>query len=472
MPVRIIEGVGTSEAPSPPAHRMRPGDARRLLLVSYCYPPVNVVGSLRWQKLTTALAQRRWVLDVVMIDPNASSEPIDPVGLSDVPPETRRHEVPDDKSPFHQFQRSFWRLVRPIVRRGGARTGTAEESTKPPAVPERESLARAYLSRLMFWEMLRWADSATRVARRVARERRPDIVVSSGPPHSAHEAARRIANEFGLPFVMDMRDPWCSVENMPKEAASRTWMRLADMHERRCVQDASLVVVTTEAARMAMCERYPTLTNRLITVMNGADPERLPVVERNGRFVIAYAGNLYYGRDPRNLFQAVAQVTRELALSPDALTLQFLGGNSYEGCSIADLAAESGVQDFVVTVPQQPRKEALQLLAGAAMLVNLPQYAHLAIPAKVFEYVQFDAWLLILAHRDSATELLFRGTEADVVQPEDVGGIAAVIRRRYEEFCRGQRPVALNRSGAFSRERQAEVLIEALDRLPIRTAAR
>jgi glycosyltransferase involved in cell wall biosynthesis len=436
------------------------------LLISYYFPPVNVVGALRWQKLSGALARRGWVLDVVMVEPDHAT-PLDPLRLNEVPTSTRRFGVPDVKSRLFRLQQSAWRLVRPIFRGSGDSQpqNHEQESGRPPQVPERESLARAYLARLMFREMFQWAERATALARRVARERPPHVVVSSGPPHAAHEVARRIAGERGIPFIMDLRDPWCSVENMPKECESRTWMRLAGNAERRCVEDAQLVVVTTEAARVTMVERYPGLAHRFVRVMNGADPEVIPTAERATRFVIAYAGNLYYGRDPRNLFRAVARVTRELGLSPDSLAVQFLGGESYEGRPVTELASEVGVQDFFVYTPPRPRVEALKTLAGASMLVSLPQYAHLAIPAKLFEYVQFDAWLLVLAERGSATELLFRGTDADVVEPDAVDAMAAVIRQRFEQFRRGERPVALNRDGAFNRDRQAELLVDALERL-------
>ena len=441
-------------------------DERRLLLISYYYPPVNVVGALRWQKLSAALARRRWVLDVVMVEPDQST-PLDALRLAEIPQSTRRFGVPDTRSWLSRLQRSAWRLVRPIVRGGGdtqQQQNHEAESGRPPQVPERESLPRAYLARLMFHDMFHWADRATTVARRVARERPPHVVVSSGPPHAAHEVARRIAKERRVPFVMDLRDPWCSVENMPKDCASQTWMRLAGNAERRCVEDANVVVVTTEAARVAMVERYPHLAHRFVRVMNGADPESIPAVERGSKFIIAYAGNLYYGRDPRNLFRAVSRVTRELGLSPDTFEVQFLGGQSYEGKPVTELASEIGVQDFFVYMPPRPRVQALEALAGASILVSLPQYAHLAIPAKLFEYVQFDAWLLVLAERGSATELLFRGTAADVVQPDDVDSMAAIIRERFEQFRRGDRPRALNRDGAFNRERQAELLMDVLDR--------
>ena len=74
------------------------------------------------------------------------------------------------------------------------------------------------------------------------------------------------------------------------------------------------------------------------------------------------------------------------------------------------------------------------------------------------------SWLLVLAELQSATALLFRDTAADVVQPDDVTSMAAAIRRRFEQFRRGERPRALNADGSFSRARQAELLLNALDR--------
>ena len=72
---------------------------------------------------------------------------------------------------------------------------------------------------------------------------------------------------------------------------------------------------------------------------------------------------------------------------------------------------------------------------------------HQCVPAKLFEYVRFDSWLLVLAEPRSATAQLFRGTTADVVAPNDVDGMADVIERRYLEFV--SRPNVPRRSAAM-----------------------
>ena len=44
-------------------------DRRRLLLITYSFPPDQAIGALRWQKLAGFAAERGWGLDVVALDP-------------------------------------------------------------------------------------------------------------------------------------------------------------------------------------------------------------------------------------------------------------------------------------------------------------------------------------------------------------------------------------------------------------------
>ena len=437
---------------------------RRLLLVSYFYPPINVVGSLRWQRLSGFAAERGWAIDVILADPKTIPFAVDEARLRTLPPETRLFPVPDHRSWPNSAQRWLWRTIRPLVRRGSAPGAVASPAAvSSPRVPDRARPSAAYLSMLERGEQRRWARRAAAVGLGVARASRPDVVVSSGPPHSTHEAARRISATLGVPWIMDMRDPWRSTEVMPPELASRTWVEQAARDEARCVDAARLVTVTTDALRLELAHRYPQLGSRFLTVMNGADPLAVPSARPSSRFVIAYAGHLYVGRDPKNLFLALRRVIDELRLGAEDIGVEFMGGLEYGRKPITEIAGEAGVAAFVNARPLGSHDEAVKFQAGASMLVSLPQYAHLAIPAKVFEYVQYSAWLLILAERESATELLFRDTAADVVDPGDVAAISAAIRRRFEEHRRGERPCALNETGAFDRSRQARILLDALD---------
>jgi len=323
-------------------------------------------------------------------------------------------------------------------------------------------LRRAYHARREFGRDGAWARAAERVGRRLLNGKSHRAIVTCGPPHMVHEAGRRLSRRFGIPHVMDMRDPWSEVERLPEASASRAWLRLASQYEARCVGSARWVVANTEPAAEALRTRYPVAKDRVITVMNGFDDEPLPEVSRDERFLLAYAGTVYLDRDPSPLFRASARVIRDLDLSPSQFGIEFMGTfQKIEGRGLDELADECGINGFVQGHPPGTRAEAMRFLAGASMLINLPQDSHLAIPSKVFEYVRFPAWVLALAEPESATAGVLTN-RADVVRPDDEEGMAGIIRERYEEYASGVRPVPPATS-ELSRTVQAERLAEALD---------
>ena len=96
--------------------------------------------------------------------------------------------------------------------------------------------------------------------------------------------------------------------------------------------------------------------------------------------------------------------------------------------------------------------------------MSLPQDSDKAIPSKIFEHMLFDAWILALADRVSATEVLLRGSVADVVVLRDVDGITAVLATLYREYAAGCRPTRLAACGRFGRQHQARILFDAFER--------
>ena len=89
----------------------------------------------------------------------------------------------------------------------------------------------------------------------------------------------------------------------------------------------------------------------------------------------------------------------------------------------------------------------------------------MAIPSKIFEYMPFDAWLLALAEPGSATHDILAGTGADVVAPDDVTGIADVLRTRIEQYRTEGPPRRPALVPECARAHQARILLDALDRV-------
>ena len=322
---------------------------------------------------------------------------------------------------------------------------------------------RAYYAWLEAEKDLAWALRASDAAGAWLAEGGHQAIICCGPPHMPHEAARRLAAATGLPLVLDLRDPWRLQQRLPATIASPLWFRLAEHYERKAVAAATLIVTNTEPSRDGMRAVYPAQAGRIIAVMNGYDTDPLPPSRHDDRFVAAYAGSIYLDRDPRPLFRAAARVIATHQLTPAQFGLAFIGNvDSYGGVPLRQMAVEEGIASYVETGPSRPRAAAMEFLAGATMLVSLPQDSDLAIPSKVFEYARFHAWLLALASRESATGRALSGTDAHVVEPSDEEGIAAALEQRWLAFAAGQRPGRLLGSEPLSRERQAAILFDAL----------
>ncbi len=453
----------------------------RLLVLSYHFPPAQAAGALRWEKLAAFAAERGWGLDVVTLDPGCLPA-ADWPRLVNVAAAIRVYGVPRRLPLAERLEQLLWNAYRRLQPPGHRHTGPSrrtrssdDDALAQAGLVPREQLrwrvtalwdhVRALEAWLDFAREGSWSRAAGATALRLAQPGVHRAIVTCGPPHMVHLAGRFVSRRTGLPLVMDMRDPWSLNPAVPESLANPLWFWLAARHERSAVRHAALVITNTAPFRIAMQAVYPRAHNRIITVLNGCDEEPIPPAPVGRRFTIAYAGSIYLDRNPRLVFRAAARVVRELELTPEQLGFDFLGYvEGFGGVPLGVMAREEGVGDYVRTYATRPRREAMTFLAQAAMLLSLPQDTPLAIPSKLFEYLQFNAWLLVLAKRDSAIELLLRGTGADIVEPQNVDGMVEVLRTRYLQFTAGERPTRVVTNGRFSRRAQAHVLLDALER--------
>ena len=460
--------VGESRVPGPGGSTLyfsaatpAAAHARRVLLISYHFPPDPVVGGLRWQHMARAFGEEGWAVDVVARDFRDVPD-LDRERLDHLPAGTRVFSVADREPLLGVVQRHLWPIVRrfrgPRAVRDGPDALTQVEVRRPGGGAR--GVVRTYLAWLEFARGAKWAHGAAKAGTELARSGDYIAVISSGPPHMAHEAARLVSRATGLPHVGDFRDPWSLVQRLPEDVASPTWLRLAQRYEGAVVANATLITMNTEPSCAAMRSAYPASVGKIQVVRNGCDDDPLPPATRDSCFRIRFAGSIYMDRDPRLVFRAASRMIREQGIRPGQFQFEFIGDvNSFAGTTTLQIADEEGIADFVSVGGRLPRKEVFEFLAGATILLSLPQDSDFAIPAKIYEYMRFEAWMLVLAHPGSATAQVLRDTEADVVEPADVDEITRVLRLRYEQFTQGTHPKAVAQDGRFDRKVQAATLI-------------
>ena len=459
-------------------------DDWRLILISKHFPPNATVGARRWEQFAQFIAERGWGLDVVMCRQNGEE---DHARMGALPEGVRVFDVPQPDllvAKIEHWAARAYRLAFPrrAPHSSAALAGTstvmlgrasiARDQMRWPPRTMRE-FARFVSAYVVLERDAAWARHAAAAATRIVRQTLHRAVWSSGPPHRAHEAARHVAAAARLPLIVDMRDPWSLLPMLHESHASPWWYREARRHERRVLAAAAVVVANTDQARSDLAAAYPSLRHRIITVLNGTDSYPVPPSRRGGRFTIGYAGTVYLEQDVRNLMRASADVIRELSLTTADFGIDFIGDFGKPGeLSIDAFAHEAGIPEYVSVGPRRAHAQALEFLAQATMLVVFIAFRPEAVAAKTFECMRFDAWLLALTEPGSATAQLLSDTDADLVAPGDVAAISAVIRRRYEMHRRGVLPVRVARDDRFSRAKQAEILLDAIERVAVQGPAR
>jgi hypothetical protein len=450
-------------------------DRRRILLLSYHFPPAETAGALRWQKLAAPLSEAGWALDVVTL----AFDPVTDSGLQaleSLPSDTRVFGVPEGQLRTRRYSKSLsnrLKALRPARTYTVAPEGPAVAGLSRPGSLHRteigwhplgQAVRRAYGAAFRLNLERGWAKAAERTAAGLLEDpgSRHEVVVTCGPPHLVHPAGFRLHRRFGLPFVMDTRDPWRFIERIPEAIASPVWLGVSRFLEERCVREAALVVTNTEPAAELLRRTYPG-QGPFLAVRNGSDVVRPAEGTLQGPFTAVFAGSIYLDRDPRPLFEAAARLVSERNLGPEQFRILLVGNVSeFDGRPVRELADSAGVADFVELRAAVPRDELAGILAEAAVLVSLPQDSHLAIPSKIFEYAEYPASLLAISEPASATARLLAGTSADVVPPGSPDGIHAALARRYEQHRTGERPRPLAEDPRFRRSIQAALLVEAL----------
>lgn len=258
---------------------------------------------------------------------------------------------------------------------------------------------------------------------------------------------------FGIPYVLDLHDPWFSTyydrPGAPSPPGGRVKYGLANslarMLEPMTLRKAAHVISVSEAYPETLTERYPDLDADRFTVLPFGAPERDFEVLRqqpaeqsvfnakDGRRHWMYVGRA--GADMRfsltALFTALRQAREAHPKAVEDLRLHFVGTDYAAGDrarkSVAPVAEACGVGDLVEERPHRiPYAEALQSLLDADALLmpgsDDPGYT----ASKLYPYILARKPLLALFHADSSVVEILRSTGAGEVvsfqnhEPEEV----------------------------------------------------
>jgi glycosyltransferase involved in cell wall biosynthesis len=401
-------------------------------MVSYYFPPLGAVSSLRAAKLASHLPEFGW--EVRVLAPRLGAYYRD---ASLVFPEERVV-----RTASLELSRLGKKLVDPAA-------GDSEPARVGPASGRLRELARRLLYRPD--AQAGWYPFAVSAGRRTLQGERFDAVFSSSVPFTAHRVALRLQRDFELPWVAEFRDPWADALDPGHPARPR---RLA---EEKRVLDAARAVVTVSPDWVRLFQAKGAREVALVT--NGFDPQELPPLRRPHGIVLAHVGNFYPDRQD---LAALWPALRDLRGATDAsLRLRFIG--PLHPILVDEIKAH-GLEALVEVTGFLPHRQALAELMGSSALIvagardERPRLRGM-IPAKIFEYMASGLPILYLGSPASDAARILAGQPAcHVVAPRDHAATREALQVMVE-----QRPVERDVARYTHRTLAAE-LAAVLDR--------
>ena len=208
-------------------------------------------------------------------------------------------------------------------------------------------------------------------------------------------------------------------------------------------------------------------------VTNGFDPECFPPPRRLGppqeRLTILHAGELYLGRDPRPLLDAIKALKDSRDSSTPSIRLRILGQSTDPRIDLRNAIRERGLDGIVELGGQVPYAECIEAMTSADVLLLLDTPGRrVGIPAKLFEYLGAAQPMLALTETDGDVAWVLRTSGAlyRIASPREPDAIRQAILELRDglQQQRWELP-SPSQQACFTRANLAGQLAGHLDRL-------
>ena len=410
---------------------------KRLLLVTYVFPPAPSPGAQRPGYLARYLPQFGWNVTVLT---NTAEPPPFPAKVVCAGKSSRPAAIAPIAGPPNSPLRVALRGLRELV-----------------LFPDTTAL---------------WMSPAIAAGTSILQEQRYDAILSTALPPSVHVIAWTLAKKFKIPWIADYRDPWRG-----NAYVRRGVLRLAaeGLLERGMIHRARALTTISEP----IAEQLSAFHKRrdVHVIPNAFDPAEWDAIPdaKPQRFDLCFTGSMYDGkRNPELLFEALAQLRAEHDASGQAARVHFYGPNS---SNVTASAARLGLSLQVRQHGAVPRANALLAQRSAAALLiflNMDPATGKEMGSKYLEYMGAHRPIIAIGPKNSIMRDFIDRTGTGWFA-SDVEGCKAAIRHAYQTFQSGsyeaRRDTSAIPSARNLARRFADVLDEAVAQSPLRGIA-
>ena len=429
---------------------------KRVLIISYYWPPTGGSGVQRWVKFAKYLPSEGWQ-PVIYTPLNPEAITVDESLLDEIPPQVEviRRKI------FEPYN-----IYRALT---GKKGRTAQSGEVNPINSQEKSFTQKvamWIRGNMFIPDPRcfWIGPSVRFLKEYLKEHPVDIIVSTGPPHSMHLIARKVARATGIPWVADFRDPWTKMFYFKHLALSPWAQRKHARLEKMVLDDASVVVAVSP---LVQDEFKAMTTTEVDLITNGFDEDDFEAKpQRDEYFSITHTGLFASDGNPDILWKVLAEKCRRDSEFKKLLRIRLAGKTDKQ---ITESIVAAGLGENLEDLGYCNHNDAVCLQKSSSLLIlplrKEPEY-RATLPGKLFEYLASERPILGIGQTDGAMARIISQTQAGFVFGwEDSASISRYIDLCWERFRNGTLKADTHDIGSFSRRSLTHRMACLFDRL-------
>ena len=458
---------------------------KRVLVITYYWPPTGGSGVQRWVKFAKYLPDLGWE-PVIYTPENPEMTAVDRTLEKEVDPGLEVIKRPI-MEPYDLYRKLMGKGAETDLQKLTA-AGSKDEVTPI------SSGKKSWKQRLSLWiranvfvpdPRVTWVAPSVKFLKKYLKEHPVDAIVTTGPPQSMHLIGQQLHKALGIPWVPDFRDPWTRMyylKHLPLTKAS--WDKLRKM-EQSVLDDSTTVLTCTPMVQEDYAARTATPVEMITNGFDEEDfrqnsldlrglklfsPTRLrKVLSDSGNqdcFVMTHTGLLAADGNPENLWKALQNIAEKDPDFKNALVINLIGRVDKAVLDTIDQAGLTpnlhlpGYLDHAATVEAQRSADVLVL-----PLRNDPDYA-IILPGKLFEYLASRRPILGIGQADGAMARVLDDTKSGITAEfTDIDTMQNFLEDAWEQHKAGGIPPIGGDIDKYSRKSTAKQLAALLDKI-------
>lgn len=399
---------------------------KKVLVISYYWPPAGGISIIRPLKLIKYLKEYGW--EPVLCTADNPHYPIeDDAAFREVPEDLEIIKVPI-REPYEIYK-----------------TITKQKNKSALADVIQNAPKNTWSHKFSVWARgnffipdarCLWIAPVVKKLKKYIASNNIDAIITTGPPHSVNRIGTLLKKECGLPWLSDFQDPWTQVDYY-KHFRISSW---ADARHKKMEQEvfakADLVTIVSPSWKTDL----ESIGARNVEVIPlGYDPVDFNTIEKlDEKFSITHLGLLGEDRNPLVLVEVLKELCEELKGFKGNLEFKLVGKvNSVLKSKVEEL----GMIAQCKFVDQLARPEAINLMQSAQILLLLLNKAENVagrIPGKLFEYIGANRPILCLGPKETDVERIVTDIEAGVsIDYKNKDELKSYLLLKYQQYLDG-----------------------------------